>query len=480
MKTATTFIPQEQVHRELFSGINNIDSLYSKINLILHEDLYPLEKDSYHFIGKLLKKLAPADRTTRALASTLFKSCYQSELLSAGGANIAYLFGVTLVNEMIKTSMEKTNAQILLQQFDKVVDQFKNQVEKNSSIPSPNNIRDVVDKICGSDKVLAQAIWEALNLAGLEGRIFVENGRQDNFFIELKEGYTFQLKPFKFMLEKNTWERRNCKLLVVDGLVEKVSEIDHLLTKCLETKIPMVIIAHGFSEEVVATLKANQERGLLDVQPVRVPSDIDSLNIVNDIAVVCGSLPVSSMKGDLVVFTKYDELPLVERVRLDSNECTIENGSTRAAVASQAQSILQKRQNYFLHEEVQELFDKRLRSLVSNSVLVHLPNLSSTKNDEQRVKIDIALRQIKTMLHYGTVNLVNELKYFCEEFTTAPINDEEIEHFFKKVFANFSERLKQEKVQKVPAISSIGGIMLAGKAIMLLMTSSGFVKFTGP
>lgn len=480
MADNSTFIEQTQVHKELSVGINNIDSIYSKINFVLHEDLYPLDKDSYHFIGQLLKKLAPDDRTTRALASTLFKSCHQAELLSAGGANIAYLFGVTLANELVKTPMADENVQEILAAFDSYIEQSKKQFESNSAIATPADLRRVVDTSCGLDKILASAIWEALELAGLEGKIFVENGRQDNFFIELKEGYNFKLKPFKFMLQNNSWERRNCKVLIVDGLVERVSEIDHLLTKSLETKIPMAIIAHGFSEEVAATLKANQERGLLDIQPVRIPSDIDALNIVNDIAVVCGTLPISSMKGDLIVFTKYEDVPMVDRVRLGEVECTIENSKTRAAVAAQAKSILEKRQAYFLHEEIQELFDKRLRSLISNTVLLHLPNASAAKNDERRVKIDISLRQVKTILNYGTINLQTEMERVKDRLLFTSKANNNIEQFFVRLTNSFLKRLQKEKIEIVPTISAISGMMLAGKAVLLLMTSSGFVKFIEP
>lgn len=480
MTNNSTFIEQTQLHKELSTGINNIDSIYSKINFILHEDLYPLDKDSYHFIGQLLKKLAPGDRTVRALASTLFKSCYQSELLSAGGANIAYLFGITVASELVKTPMVGENIQEILAAFDGYIEQNKKQFETGSTIATMNDLRRVVDTSCGLDRVLASAIWEALELAGLEGRIFVENGRQDNYFIELKEGYNFKLKPFKFMLQNNSWERRNCKVLIVDGLVEKVSEIDHLLTKSLETKIPMVVVAHGFSEEVAATLKANQERGLLDIQPVRIPSDIDALNIVNDIAVVCGTLPISSMKGDLIVFTKYEDIPLVDRVRLGETECSIENSKTRAAVSAQAKSILEKRQAYFLHEEVQELFDKRLRSLVSNTVLLHLPNASATKNDERRVKIDISLRQIKTILNYGTINLQIEMERTKDHLLFTSKTNNNVDQFFVRLTNSFSERLQREKIEIVPTISAISGMMLAGKAVLLLMTSSGFVKFIEP
>lgn len=471
----STFIKQDQVHKELSLGIDEIDTIYSKIKFILHEDLYPLEKDSYHFIGQLLKKLAPTNRSARAFASTLFKTCYQSEILSAGGANIAYLFGVTLAKELIRSSLSDENTQEVLAKFDSYIEKTKANIEKHAIVSNSKDLKRIVDKSCGTDKILSEAIWEALQLAGLEGRIFVENGKQDNYFVELKEGYSFYLKPFKFMLEKGTWERRSCKVLVVDGLVEKVSELDHVLTKSLETKVPMVIIAHGFSEEVVATLRANQERGLLDVQPVRVPTDIDALNIVNDIAVVCGGTPVSSMKGDLLVFTKYEDIPIVDRLKLGEAECSIENPKTRAAVSAQAKTILEKRQSHFLHEEVQELFDKRLRSLISSTVLLHLPNMTATKIDECRVKIDISLRQVKTILNYGTVNLSEEMSAIKDQWLFEG-NTSPTDQFLMRLTTNFQERLKQENITKVPTISAVSGMMLAGKAILLLMTSSGFVE----
>ena len=480
MKINTTFSKREDLYEKLSTGIIDIDSIYSKINFILHEDLYPLKKDSYHFIGQLLKKIAPTNRSTRAWASTLFKACYQAELLSAGAANIGFLLGLSLAREIIKTPLDKENIQEVLASFESLLECLKKQIENNSTRSSESDIVDIINRSCENDQMLASVVWEAVNLAGLEGRIFVENGRQENYLVELKEGYTFRLNPFKFMLQNNEWDRRNCKVLIVDGLVEKVSELDHLLTKSLETQVPMVIIAHGFSEEVAATLKANQECGLLDIQPVRIPSDVDNLNVVNDIATTCGCLPVSSMKGDLIVFTKYEELPTIDRIRLHTSECVIENSKTRAAVAAQTRAILEKRQSYFLHEEVQELFDKRLRSLVSNSVVIYLPNSSSTKNDERRVKIDISLRQCKTILNYGTVNLLHEIQTLKDTLRFSQNSKNSIERFFLRVLDQFCEKLERENVTKVPTISALSGIMLAGKAMLLLMTSSGFVEITEP
>lgn len=474
MGTHSTFLAQETFHSHLLDAIEHIESLYSKINLILHEDLYPLKKDSYHFIGKMLKQLASDDQSSKAFAATLFKSVYRGEVTSAGSGHIAFLFGLAFARHLLRANLKGKNEAKLHAELNQAVEYFKSQIEALAVPAGPEDIRKVISASCAQDEMLATAVWEALQLAGVEGKIFIENGRQDNYVIEHKEGYNFNLKPFGFLLNgpNNTWEARDCKMLVVDGLVEKVSELDHLLTKSLETKQSMAIIAHGFSEEVAATLKANQDRGLLDIQAVRIPSDIDSLNIANDIAVVCGTLPVSAMKGDMLVFVKYDELPVVERVRLTTQLCTIENSKTRAAVSDQIRSLLQKRQNYYLHEEVQELFDKRMRSLVSNAVNIYLPNMPANKLDAQRIKIDVALRQTKTVLNNGVVNFSD----LVSSYLASPIQGSgEVGDCFRKALAETA--LMRKHIENTSTLSALIGCELTSKNVLMLLAASGFVSY---
>lgn len=474
MQTYTTFLDQTPFHNQLIDTIEHIDSIYSKINLVLHEDLYSLEKDSYHFIGKMLTQLGKDDRASRSFASMLFKSVYRGEVTSAGAGHIAFVFGLAFAKQLIRTDLVSQNEAKAQGELKRAMEYLKSQLRASTVSPGPGDIRKVISASCGADEVLAMTIWEALQLSGMEGKIFVENGRQDNYVVEHKEGYNFDLKPFGFMLQNGkTWNARNCKALVIDGLVEKVSEIDHLLAKSFETKQPMAIIAHGFSEEVVATLKANQEKGLLDIQPIRIPSDIDSLNIANDISVVCGTLPISAMKGDLLVFVKYAEIPTVDHIRLTPQLCTIENSKTRSAVSDQIRSLLEKRQSYFLHEEIQDLFDKRMRSLVSNTVNIYLPNGAVTVQDERRIRIDIALRQTKTMLNHGIINL-NQV---ITEFMVMPIQEcGEVGRCFRAALAETAERMIKQKDQNTSTLSALIACELTSKDMLMFLTAAGFVE----
>jgi len=470
METNTTFLPQNSLHQQILVEIDHMDALCSKIDLILQEDLYPLRKDSYHFIAKMLTRLTGTKRSSKAFASSVFQSVYRSEITSAGAGYLSFLFAISFAKHLIRADIKNRNDTELQSDLKEAIEYFKSRLTDFTKTSKAEDVQNIIKACAAGDEDLSSAIWETLKLSGMEGKIFVENGRQENYIVEHKEGFNFQLNPFSFMLKENkSWNAFDCKILVVDGLVEKVSELDHILTKNLETHQPMVIFAHGFSEEVVATLKANQERGVLDIQPVRIPSDIDSLNVANDISVVCGTLPVSSMKGDMLVFVKYEDLPTVERIRLKENQCIIENSKTGPAVSSQICSLLEKRQNHYLHEEVQNLFDKRMHSLINNTVVIHLPNAPVNKQDEQRMKIDLALRQAKTTINNGVVN------------TGEIVSSTDLKNVKNQIKICFEKALVEtfkNTQQNISPLSALLGVDFAAKTVLLFLLSSGLVEIT--
>lgn len=469
----STFIQNFEFKAKIVNSLEEIETKYEKINLILHENLYPLDKDSYHFIGKMLKQLSPTDRITNAFTSTLFKNVYYGELTSAGSSEIAFKFGINFCKELLKNDLTNVSESVAMQNLEVGLETIRKLLEKETKIATQDDIEKTISLCCGGDRVLMTAVVQAINLAGLEGKIFVENGRQANFLVELKDGYNFSVKPFKFMLSKNNfWEANNCKVIVIDGLVEKISELDQILLGCMETKSPMAIFAHGFSEEVVATLKVNMEKGILNIQPIRIPTDVDSLNVANDIATVCGTQPLSFMKGDLLAFKKYEDLSIITKIRLYENKCSIENHSTRSSVSEQIKMLLEKRQAHFLHEEVQELYDKRVRSLTSSGVTIHLPSTSTNVLDEMRVKIDLSLRQVKTIINYGTVNLHNVSKEIDELLAADSKNEEDkIKIILLKTIADTYKKGRKIK----PFLSSYIGCELTARPLLMLLLSSGFV-----
>lgn len=462
MQTRTKFKDNKTFHKELLELVNDLLHKYENINVALTEKLYPVEKDQYQFIVRLLKS-DKNNRTAHAFLSLLFKDIYRTEILSAKSGQISFLFALQFIKNLLKSDISLNNEQVLFNEWEIAIANIKNKLESVSVIPTQSDLKEIINTTC-QDEILSEVCWNAINISGLEGKIFIENTKNENYIVETKDGYSFDLKPYNFFLNNNIWQAKEVKALIVDGFVESVSEIDQIINAAYETKQPMIMVSQGYSEEVVSTLFVNYQRKNINILPIRVKTDLESLNIINDISVVCGTESISSLKGQLLTFVKWDDLPIVSKVIVTPNKTTIENAKTRAAVSNQIKMLMEKREEKHIIEDVQDLLDKRIKNLTANSVIINLPNNSTVKLDEQRVKLDNAFRQIKTVLNYGYIK--------SEDFKDALINPNST--LEKVLHKTLLETLKKEKY---PLLSTYLATMVTGKTILMILSAAGRVEF---
>jgi hypothetical protein len=255
---------------------------------------------------------------------------------------------------------------------------------------------------------MKEIILEAIQLSGLDGKLRIENGTQEKLYIiESKKGYSFNIitYPFFFLKEKNI-EYNNFKILLIDGVIERVSELEKILLETIKTKIPLVIVSQGFSEEILSTIKVNNDRNIFNIFPILIKPDLEGLNIINDICAVCGGDIVSSLKGEQLIFKEYKDLPIVDYIKILENEIILENNKQSPAVFNQLKFLLDKRKELEKSNivDLTDLIDKRIKSLFSHSVIIKLPIVSKGENEKIKISFDIILREIKSLLSYGYVN----------------------------------------------------------------------------
>ena len=91
--------------------------------------------------------------------------------------------------------------------------------------------------------------------------------------------------------------------------------------------------------------------------------------------------------------------------------------------------------------------------------------MNTAQRDTTKVKIDICLRNAKTLLNYGRSSLKN----------VGPTGA-----YSSSLEKAFWEALKpiQEEVKSLPTLSAYAGVYFVGKTILNLMTSNGLVEIT--
>jgi hypothetical protein len=267
------------------------------------------------------------------------------------------------------------------------------------------------------------------------------------------------------------WDSYDAKILCVDGIVDKVSEIEKLLQQSVETKIPLVIIAQGFSEEVIATVKTNNIRGVFNIMLVKLEQALENLNVLNDIAAAAGSDVVSSLKGDMLIYVNHSDLPIMEYIKATETELLIRNTKSRANVASQIKLLLEKKAvkaaEVFEGYDFSQMLDKRIGNLLAHSVVVRLPNMAANKREATKVVADIVLRTVRTMLTHGVVD-VDKLKRDVDEKSYTSPED-------KLYLYSFKEMLESIEHQTAPALSVFATVKFTSSVLLNIYQTSGAI-----
>lgn len=258
---------------------------------------------------------------------------------------------------------------------------------------------DIIDSYV-ENKMLRALIAESLQLAGSASRLFVEPSASLQHSVERMDGHTFHCVPDPSVMGSRWWRGHDVRCLLVDGMIERVSEIDALLQRCNASGTSMVIFAREFDDDVVNTLHVNRLRKTLDVIPVRVAFDVETANVLSDIAAVVGCDVASSLKGELISTIAFDDVAVVPRVTLTGLNATVVNPATAHRVRNHLNMLQMK------HDEEEltgsrQLIDQRMRSMAANSVVIRVPAGAGCNNEMQT--IDHALRSIKSSLMRGVV-----------------------------------------------------------------------------
>ena len=220
-----------------------------------------------------------------------------------------------------------------------------------------------------ADENCVALVQEAIDLAGLRGKITIARSSSKNDVVELTKGYLFEDLCSSF--GQNSLELSTPKVLCIDGYIESVSEIHHLLTSLSETKETCVLFVRGLSDEVLHTLRLNFDRKTVICVPIVVKFDIDGANLLNDIAVIAGNDVVSSFKGQTISSIDLFFQKSVDSIKISGKTTSIVNKSSHDRVDRHIQH-LQKKILSAENSASVEALTKRIKRLGSNQVNIHL------------------------------------------------------------------------------------------------------------
>ena len=216
---------------------------------------------------------------------------------------------------------------------------------------------------------------EGLRKAGSSGQVKINvSSAFLNDHVLVNNGYVPNCRLHDFFSDTYTdVDLSKCKVLIVDGKINDVGEIHHVLQRSFDTKEQFVTITTGLSEDVANTLQVNWQQGKTNVLPFVVDDDIGNINEIKDIATVCGIIPCSIKSGARLSNTNLDELPVMKAQYSSSkNRLVIYPGAGAALRINRLRSQIKKKISLSKENDVIELLNSRLSRLSSRSLEVNM------------------------------------------------------------------------------------------------------------
>lgn len=221
-------------------------------------------------------------------------------------------------------------------------------------------------------KNLGKWIFENVSL---ERSISIETYKGNNICIDCSDNFDMNLEyDFEFFRNSNGLIVENYKVVIIDGYIDSIGEIHHVMHDSNSNKTPYVIFCHGMNDDVKFNIIKNNSEARTQVLPVSINFNENTLNILNDIAVIHRDAVINNKMGKTISQALKSDLNSGKSIQFFKNKLVIKP-------VAEENEINQHR--IFLKNRIEEAKVKnnvnydvlinRLKNFSSKSLKVYLP-----------------------------------------------------------------------------------------------------------
>ncbi len=287
----------------------------------------------------------------------------------------------------------------------KVIDDLK---KRSRPLKGNDEIQQVAAISANNDEQIGKLIAEAMEKAGENGVITIEEAKSIEDQIEVVEGMQFDrgyISPY-FITNPDTMEveLEDPYILIHEKKISNVRELLPLLEKVAQSGKPLVIIAEDVEGEALATLVVNKLKGVLKGVAVKAPAFGDRRKaMMQDIAVLTGGRFISEDLGIKLEHVDLNDLGRAQKVVVDKENTTIVGGmgdpkEIEARVASIRKQIEETTSDYD-----REKLEERLAKLAGGVAVVKIGAATEVEMKERKARAEDALNATRAAVEEGIV-----------------------------------------------------------------------------
>jgi chaperonin GroEL len=259
-----------------------------------------------------------------------------------------------------------------------------------------------------NDAALGEIVADAMEKAGGEGVVTVEEARGTETSVELVEGMQFDhgFLSVYFTTDSDKLEAALVEplILLYEKKISSITELLPLLEKTAHAHKPLVIIAEDIDGEALATLVVNKLRGTLSCVAVKAPGYGDRRKaIMEDMAILTGGKFIAEELGLKLEAVTLEDLGKAQRVVVDKDNTTIIGGKGRKSDIDARCAEIRKQIEKNTSDYDKEKLRERLAKLAGGIAVIRVGAPSEAQMKNQKEALEDAISATKAAMAEGIV-----------------------------------------------------------------------------
>jgi chaperonin GroEL len=330
--------------------------------------------------------------------------------VAGDGTTTATILAQAMVTEGLKYVAAGGNPIALKRGIDKAVEKAVAEIKKISTSVNEKSKDQIafVAGIAGNDPEVGQTIAEAIQKAGKDGVITIEESKGRDTTLEVVEGMQFDrgyISPY-FVTDPERMEAviENPQILIHEKKISSAQDFLPFLEKAAASRRPLVVIAEDIEGDALATLVLNKIRGVLQVAAVKAPGFGDRRKaMLEDIAILTNGTFISEDLGTKLDNVSLDMLGSAKKVVITKEDTTIIQGAGKKEDVQGRISVIKKQIETTDSNYDKEKLQERLAKLSGGVAVIKVGASTETELKEKKHRYEDAQHATKAAIEEGIV-----------------------------------------------------------------------------
>ncbi|MBD3278018.1 MAG: chaperonin GroEL [Candidatus Aegiribacteria sp.] len=329
--------------------------------------------------------------------------------VAGDGTTTATLLAEAIYREGLKNVTAGANPMALKRGIDEAVKAVVEYLKSLSrDVSGKAEIKQVASISANNDEQIGDIIAEAMDKAGKDGTISVEEAKSMETTLDVVEGMQFDrgyLSPY-FVTDSENMEvvLEKPYILIHEKKISNMKDLLPILEKVAQLSKPLLIIAEDIEGEALATLVVNKMRGMLQVAAVKAPGYGDRRKaMLGDIAVLTGGRAITEDLGIKLDNITIDDLGSASSVRIDKDNTIIVDGDGETSDIQGRIGQIRKQIEDTTSDYDSEKLQERLAKLAGGVARINVGAATETEMKEKKARVEDALHSTRAAVEEGIV-----------------------------------------------------------------------------